>query len=186
VRLTVRRDVTHGRLGGVLRLPAALLAVATAVLFLAIAVLAAVAAWPCRLLAGRYPSRLRAVAVAALAFAARASCYACMLSPALPFSRPGQPVEVELPAVSGRPWLRLPALIPVAPLLVLEMLVAMLCAVPAWFAVVFWGRLPGGLAEVMEQPQRLIVRFWAYALLLSDTYPWFQPQAGPVSDAVLS
>ncbi len=181
VRLIVGRRPRHGRLGALLRLPPAAVAVLAAVVFLAAAIVAALVAWPARLATGRYPRALHGVAAAGLAFAARASCYACMLSPAFPFSRPDQPVQIELPEVAGRPWLRLPALLPVLPLLVLEVVVALVCAPVAWFAVVFWGRLPDGMADVMEQPQRFAVRFWAYALLLSDSYPWFQPEM----DAVL-
>jgi hypothetical protein len=176
VRLIVRRQPRQSRLGALLRLPPAAVAAAAAIVCLAAAIVAALLAWPARLATGRYPRALRAVAAAGLGFAARASCYACMLSPAFPFSRPDPAVQIELPEVAGRPWLRLPALVPVLPLLVLEVVVAIVCAPVAWAAVVGWGRLPDGMADVMEQPQRYGLRFWAYALLLSDSYPWFQPE----------
>ena len=51
--------------------------------------------------------------------------------------------------------------------------------VPALGAVIlFLGRLPRGIFEVMELPARFQVRLAAYAfLLLTDAYPWFQPES---------
>lgn len=186
VRLIVGRRPRQGRLGALLRLPPALVAALAAVAFMAAALVAALLAWPARLATGRYPRALRAVAAGALVYATRASCYACMVSPSFPLRGPDQPVQIELPEVAGRPWLRLPALLPVVPLYLLEAVVAVVSAPVAWVAVVGWGRLPDGLAEVMEQPQRFAVRFWAYALLLSDGYPWFQPEREPAPPPALA
>jgi len=48
----------------------------------------------------------------------------------------------------------------------------------AWLVIVFLGRLPRGIFEVMELPARFQVRLAAYAfLLLTDAYPWFQPES---------
>ena len=104
-----------------------------------------------------------------------------MLSPQFPHTGAVGAVRVELPEPTGRPWLRLPALVPVVPLAILEWCVAFLCAPVAWGSVLALGRLPDGMADVLEQPQRYRARFWAYALLLCDTYPWFQPEQPPPS-----
>jgi Domain of unknown function (DUF4389) len=180
VRLVVGRPARHGRLGALVRLPAGALAGAVALAWSVAAVGAAVLAWPVRVAGRPYPRRLHGVAQGWLRYATRASCYGLMVSPAFPRAGPGQAVDVELPEPSGRPWLRLPALVPAVPLAVLEWLVAVLCAPVAWVAVLATGRVPDGLADVMEQPQRYGVRFWAYALLLTDAYPWFQPELDAV------
>ena len=55
----------------------------------------------------------------------------------------------------------------------------------AWWTILFLGRLPQGMFEVMELPQRYNVRYSAYGLLLlTGDYPWFQPETEPdVPDA---
>ncbi|MGN6174655.1 MAG: DUF4389 domain-containing protein [Streptosporangiaceae bacterium] len=179
--MVIRRSPRHGRLGGLFRLPLALAAGIMVLGWWVAAVLAAIAAWPFLLARRPYPGTLLRVTGGWVEFSTRASCYAFMLTPAFPRLSADGPVDVALPEPSRRPWLRLPAVVSAWPVLVLEGVVSLLCSVVAWFAVVILGRLPDGMAEVMEQPQRYRTRFWAYALLLCDTYPWFQPEQ-PVPD----
>jgi hypothetical protein len=179
VRLVVVRPPHHPRLWAILRLPPALAAEIVSLVWLVVALAATVAAWFVRVAGRPYPPALRRVTSGWLQFSQRASAYAFMLTPELPRPGPLRMVRVELPEPKGRPWLRLPAVAPVVPLAFLEWCVAFLCAPVAWVAVVALGTLPDGMADVMEQPQRYRARFWAYALLLSDTYPWFQPEAQP-------
>ena len=47
----------------------------------------------------------------------------------------------------------------------------------AWIAILVRGRLPDGMADVMELEQRYRVRLLAYVLCLTDAYPSFQPEA---------
>ena len=59
-------------------------------------------------------------------------------------------------------------------------IVAQVMAFVAWFVILFLGRLPEGMYEVMVLPQRYNVRYSAYGLLLlTDEYPWFQRGDGP-------
>jgi hypothetical protein len=183
VRLVVVRYPHHSRLWAILRLPPALAAQIISLVWLVGAIAATVAAWFVRVSGRPYPPALRRVASEWLQFSQRASAYAFMLSPQFPRPGPLGAVRVELPEPKGRPWLRLPALVPVVPLAFLEWCVAFLCAPVAWVWVVALGTLPDGMADVMEQPQRYRARFWAYALLLCDTYPWFQPEAQPPPSA---
>jgi hypothetical protein len=184
VRLVVVRAPHHGRLGAILRLPAALAAELVSLAWLAVAIAAAVTAWFVRVAGRPYPAALRRVTSGWLQFSERTSAYAFMLTPEFPRPGPLGSVRVELPEPAGRPWLRLPALVPVVPLAFLEWCVAFLCAPVAWVSVLALGTLPDGLADVLEQPQRYRARFWAYALLLCDTYPWFQPEAPPLPEPV--
>jgi hypothetical protein len=177
VRLVVVRAPHHARLWAILRLPPALAAEIAALAWLVAAIAATGAAWFVRVAGRPYPPALRRVTNGWLQFSQRTSAYAFMLTPEFPRPGPAGAVRVELPDPQGRPWLRLPALVPVLALAFLEWCVAFLCAPVAWVSVVALGTLPDGLADVIEQPQRYRARFWAYALLLCDTYPWFQPEA---------
>ena len=49
-------------------------------------------------------------------------------------------------------------------------MVALIC----WFAALFSGRLPGGLAEFQVGYLRWLTRFYAYLFLLTDVYPPFE------------
>ena len=179
VRVVVVRSAHHGRLWAILRLPPALAAEIVSLAWLVIALAVTVPAWFVRVAGRPYPPALRNVTSGWLQFSQRTSAYAFMLTSQFPGPGPAGAVRVELPEPKGRPWLRLPALVPVVPLAFLEWCVAFLCAPVAWVWVVARGTLPDGMADVMEQPQRYRARFWAYALLLCDTYPWFQAEAPP-------
>ena len=188
VRLTVRRVPRHGRLGALVRLPPVLVTLVVASLWFVAVIPAVAIAWFARVAGRPYPGSLRRFVSVFLEFSTRGSCYSGMLTPEFPRLGPGRLVEIGLPEPSTRrPWLRLPLTLSAYPILVLEGLVAIMCAIVAWFTIVIMGRLPDGMADVMEQPLRYSVRHWAYALLLSDTYPWFQPDAeAPVSTAALT
>ena len=45
--------------------------------------------------------------------------------------------------------------------------------------IIFIGRLPQGLFEVMELPMRYQLRVTAYLFLVTDAYPWFQDETLP-------
>ena len=188
VRLTVRRVPRHGRLGALLRLPPVLVALVVASLWFVVAIPAVAIAWFARVAGRPYPGSLRRFVSAFLELSTRGSCYASMLTPEFPRLGPGRLVDIGLPEPGdGRPWLRLPLVLSGYPVLLLEILVALMCAIVAWLTILFVGRLPEGMADVLEQPQRYSVRYWAYALLLSDTYPWFQPEReAPVSTPALT
>jgi hypothetical protein len=51
--------------------------------------------------------------------------------------------------------------------------VALVCALIAWFAIVFTGRYPDGLRQLVEFCLRWRVRAAAYVALLRDEYPPF-------------
>jgi Domain of unknown function (DUF4389) len=186
VRVRIPRALRQGRAGALARVVAAPAAELAALAWWLPAVLAAVAVWIARLATGRSPAPLRRFLLAWLGFATRANCYAFMLEPGFPGSAAARAVAVEMPEPAGRPWLRPVGVVAAVPVAILQWLVAFLCAPVAWVAVLTTGRVPGGVADVMEQPQRYRARFWAYAFLLTDAFPWFQPEAVPAapSDSV--
>jgi hypothetical protein len=186
VRVHIRRAPRQGRPGALVRVLGAPAAVLAALAWWLAAVPAALTAWIARLATGRSPAPLRRFLLAWLRFATRANCYAFMVAPGFPGSAAAHAVAVDVPAPDGRPWLRPVGVLAAVPVAVLQWLVAALCAPVAWVAVLATGRIPDGLADVMEQPQRYRARFWAYAFVLTDTFPWFQPEAVPAapSDSV--
>ena len=50
---------------------------------------------------------------------------------------------------------------------------ALVCALVSWFAIVFTGRLPEGLAAFVRNVVRWWTRVEAYTLLMRDEYPPF-------------
>ena len=175
VGLRIPRDRTQGRLSilfrAVLVLPPAVL---TAVWFVALLPVVAVT-WLVRVTVARHPSWARRFAASWLRYALRTSCYLACLVDEFPRAGGMRQVDVSLPEVTGRPLLRIVGLVPSVPLALLELTLACACVPVAWFAVVITGRVPSGVADVLEQTQRSSARFWAYAVLVSDAFPWFEP-----------
>jgi hypothetical protein len=64
-------------------------------------------------------------------------------------------------------------------------LVGSLVLIVGWFAALFLGRLPDGIADFLGQIVRYAVRVSAYVLLLTDRYPPFQFSA-EVAAGILS
>lgn len=175
VGLRVPRERTQSRLSTLFR---ALLvlppAVVTAVWFVALLPVVAVV-WLARVAVARHPSWGRRFAAAWLRYALRTSCYLACLVDEFPRTGGARRVDVSLPETTGRPLLRLVGLVPAVPLALLELTLACACVPAAWFAILITGRVPSGVADVLEQTQRFSARFWAYAVLVSDTFPWFEP-----------
>ncbi|MCB0880682.1 MAG: DUF4389 domain-containing protein [Thermoleophilia bacterium] len=79
-----------------------------------------------------------------------------------------------------RPVLAIPHFI----VLCLLGIVAIVCVVIAWFAIVFTGRFPEGLYNLVTKYQRYSVATMAYACLLTERFPAFvSPPPGQTFDA---
>ena len=140
----------------------------------AITFLLALAGWLVRIAVGRLPRLLGAAAFGWLRTWARLWSWFGLL---VDWS---SPPAVELDPAAGRGLGLIARPLAVLPALVVEALwlVPGAClAFVAWIAIVVRGRLPDGMADVMELEQRYRVRLLAYVLCLTDTYPWFQPEA---------
>ena len=144
-----------------------------------------VIAWFAILFTGRYPRGLFNFVVAFLSYSTRVSCYLYLLTDGFPpfgggSSGDGYPVQVSVdwPERLSRltTFFRLIIAIPAYLVMYVLQLLGRLLALFAWFVVVFTGRLPKGLFEVMELPQRYQTRTTGYLMLLTDAYPWFQEE----------
>lgn len=56
-------------------------------------------------------------------------------------------------------------------------LVAFVCVIVAWFAIVFTGRYPEGMYDLVTQALRYITRVSGYLLLMTDEWPSFDGAA---------
>ena len=52
-----------------------------------------------------------------------------------------------------------------------------IAAAAAWFVILFTGRMPRGLFDVMVLANSYVARSDAYLCLLTETYPPFQDEA---------
>ncbi len=145
-------------------------------------------AWFAIVFTGRYPQGLFNFNLAFLSYSTRVSCYLYLLTDRFPpfgggSSADGYPVQVsaERPERLSRltTFFRLILAIPAYLVMYVLQLLGRLLAFFAWFVIIFTGRLPKGLFEVMELPQRYQTRTTGYLLLLTDAYPWFQEETLP-------
>jgi hypothetical protein len=52
-----------------------------------------------------------------------------------------------------------------------------LVSIVAWFAILITGRFPATLFELIELPYRYGLRVVSFSNLVTDRYPWFQPES---------
>jgi len=52
-----------------------------------------------------------------------------------------------------------------------------LVSIVAWFAILITGRFPATLFELIELPYRYSIRLQSFGNLVTDRYPWFQPES---------
>ena len=81
-----------------------------------------------------------------------------------------EPAEQRRLTVLVRIILAIPHLIVLYVLSIASEVVALIC----WFAALFTGRLPAGLADFQVGYLRWLTRFSAYLFLLTDVYPPFE------------
>ncbi len=81
-----------------------------------------------------------------------------------------EPAEQRRLTVLVRIILAIPHLVVLYILSIASEVVALVC----WFAALFTGRLPGGLADFQVGYLRWLTRFSAYLFLLTDVYPPFE------------
>lgn len=145
----------------------------------AVAAVVAVIAWFAILFTGRCPRGLWDLAAFYLRWRVRAGAYTALLRDEYPpFGDDAYPAELRLPSPYGprnrltvgfRPILAIPHL-----LLLPFLAIAWGCTtLVAWFAILFTGRMPVGLARFGTHAMQWITRVEAYLLLLHDEYPPF-------------
>jgi hypothetical protein len=119
-----------------------------------------------------------------LRFSARVNAYAVLMSDTYPSTDEQQYVklEVEYPNVEtdlarGMPLVKWFLAIPHYVVLIFLGIAALICAIIAWFAILFTGRYPRSLFDFVMGVQRWFLRVVAYAfVLVTDQYPPFSLQ----------
>jgi hypothetical protein len=119
--------------------------------------------------------------VALTKFSARVGAYIGLLTDVYPSTDEEQSVHIEIPYPDVpkdlNRWLPLGKWLFALPhylILALLVVVAIVCVVIAWFAILFTGRYPRGLFDFVVGVSRWGLRVGAYAFLLTtDQYPLF-------------
>jgi hypothetical protein len=142
-------------------------------------------AWVAIVITGRYPEGLYKFVADFTRFLARVTAYAVLLTDAYPpFSGaddPAYPVRMQF-AGPLEQYSRLKTffrLILAIPILILRYVINLLLEVgafAAWFVILFTGKMPRGLFDLMVLANSYTARSDAYMYLLTETYPPFQDE----------
>ena len=77
--------------------------------------------------------------------------------------------------------------IPVYLLMIVQAVILFVCAVLAWFTILFTGKVPDGLFNPMRSASAYLTRAGGYWLLLTEDYPPFSyEQAGSMPAGEIS
>ncbi|HWG09399.1 MAG TPA: DUF4389 domain-containing protein [Solirubrobacteraceae bacterium] len=150
-----------------------------------VASIAIVIAWFAIVITGRYPQGLYDFVADFNRFLARVTAYGVLLSdPYPPFSGsddPGYPVRMRFAGPLERysrvkTFFRIILAIPIIVLRYVINLLLELGAFAAWFVILFTGKMPRGLFDLMVLANSYTARSDAYLFLLTETYPPFQDE----------
>jgi hypothetical protein len=149
-----------------------------------IATIAIVVAWFAIVFTARYPDGLYDFVMGYNRFLAQVTAYAALVcDPYPPFGRAqGEyPVRMDFDGPLERysrlrTGFRLILAIPVVVLRYVMGLLLEVSAVAAWFIILFTGRVPRGLWDLMVLANSYTARSDAYLFLLTETYPPFQDE----------
>jgi Domain of unknown function (DUF4389) len=153
-----------------------------------VAAILLVVSWFAVLFVGRVPRGIFRYHVWYLSYMVRFRCWYSMLCSTYPSfgggaAGDGYPIYVDVEYAERlsrlTTFFRLLLAVPAYVVLYLLTLLENIMAFFAWWTVLFLGRLPKGMFEVMELPQRYNSRVMAYYLLITDAYPWFQSETEP-------
>jgi hypothetical protein len=157
--------------------------------------LLAIVAWFAILVTGRYPEGLYDFMVKEIRFMARVNAFGFLLTDRFPpFSgAPDDGYAVRLEAKPPKPeysrvkvLLRLVLWIPVFLLAYVQGVIGGVCALIAWFAIVFTGRVPESIFNAIRSAVAYQARATAYILLLTEDYPPFEYDESLTSHAACS
>jgi hypothetical protein len=150
-----------------------------------VAALALVVAWLVVVLTASYPRGLYDFVAGFTRSLARITAYTALLSdpypPFGPADAPDYPVRMRFAAPLARysrakAFFRLILAIPIVILRYAMNLLLQIGAVAAWFVIVFTGKMPRGLFDLMVLANSYTARSDAYLFLLTETYPPFQDE----------
>jgi hypothetical protein len=153
--------------------------------FAIVASIAIVIAWFAIVITGRYPKGLYDFVADYNRFLARVTAYAVLLTdPYPPFSGsddPSYPVRMSFAGPLERysrakTFFRIILAIPILVLRYVINLLLEVGAFAAWFVILFTGKMPRGLFDLMVLANSYTARSDAYVFLLTETYPPFQDE----------
>jgi hypothetical protein len=149
-----------------------------------IATIAVVIAWFAIVITGGYPQGLYDFVSGYLRFATRFTGYAALLCDPYPSfggsDDPAYPIRMEFERLEqysrSKTLFRIILAIPIVILRYVMGLLLEIGAVGAWIVILFTGKMPQGLFDVMVLANSYTARSDAYLLLLTETYPPFQDE----------
>ena len=150
-----------------------------------VASIAIVIAWFAIVITGRYPKGLYDFVADFNRFLARVTAYAVLLSdPYPPFSGADDPAYPVRMGFAGplehysrlKTFFRIILAIPIMVLRYVLNLLLEIGAFAAWFVILFTGKMPRGLFDLMVLANSYTARSDAYVFLLTETYPPFQDE----------
>lgn len=155
-----------------------------------VAYLAIVIGWFAIVITGDYPRSLYDFVAGFTRFLARFTAYTALVCDPYPAfggsDDPGYPVRMRFERLEHysrlKTLFRIILAIPILILRYVMSLVLEICAIAAWFVVVFTGKMPRGLFDVLVLANSYVVRADAYFALLTETYPPFQDEPSAVPD----
>jgi hypothetical protein len=147
-----------------------------------VAEIAAVVAWFAIVFTGKYPEGIYDFNTGYLRMISRVNGFEYLLTDAWPpfggDEAPDYPVRVGVaPPLDQysrlKTGLRLIIGIPVMLLGIVQAIILSVCALIAWFAILFTGKLPEGLFNPIRSASAYLARAGGYFLLLTEDYPPF-------------
>jgi hypothetical protein len=150
-----------------------------------VATIAVVIAWFAIVITGRYPDGLYQFVAGVVRFLTRVTAYTALLcDPYPPFSGaddPSYPVRMHFSGPLERysrlkTFFRIVLAIPIMVLRYVLNLLLEIGAFAAWFVILFTGKMPRGLFDLMVLANSYTARSDAYVFLLTETYPPFQDE----------
>jgi Domain of unknown function (DUF4389) len=149
-----------------------------------IATIAVVIAWFAIVITGGYPQGLYDFISGYLRFVTRFTGYAALLCDPYPSfggsDDPAYPIRMEFERLEQYSRVKtLFRIILAIPIVILRYVMGLLLeigAVGAWVVILFTGKMPQGLFDVMVLANSYTARSDAYLLLLTETYPPFQDE----------
>lgn len=141
-----------------------------------------VVAWFAIVITGRYPRGLYDFVAGYTRFITRLTAYGALLcDPYPPFggsSDPAYPIRMEFEPLEHysrlKTFFRIILAIPIVIVRYVVGLLLEIGAIAAWFVILFTGKMPRGLYDLMVFANSYTARSDAYIYLLTETYPPFE------------
>lgn len=157
-----------------------------------VAEIVAIIAWFAIVFTGKYPEGLYNFNAGYLRMSTRTNSYLYLLTDEFPpfggENAPQYPVRIGVPAPLDKydrlkTGLRLIIGIPVMLLAFVQSIILYVCAIVAWFVILFTGKLGEGLFNPMRSAMAYLARGGGYFLLLTEDWPPFSYEEGGAAPA---